>query len=127
MLGGFQTSKIRIEVEATAEVLQRTLLSPECFRQWCYPQRFETGLPDRLTAGMHYSSWLGPLTIRHRVMTTQAGQLVVLLSEGIDGCHEFVWGDGWVQSSLEGISLLPLNLAQTYTLLQLRRFLQDAS
>lgn len=49
--------------------------------------------------------------------------LRLLLSEGIDGYHEWYWGDGWVQSRLEGISLLPLSLGQTFSLLRLRQFL----
>jgi hypothetical protein len=46
------------------------------------------------------------------------------LSQSIDGYHEWYWGDGWVQSRLEGISLLPLNLGQTLSLLRLREFLK---
>ncbi|MEG5215625.1 hypothetical protein QUB48_07680 [Microcoleus sp. ARI1-A5] len=37
--------------------------------------------------------------------------------------HQWYWGDGWVQSRLEGVSLLPLNLGQTASLLRLREFL----
>jgi len=47
------------------------------------------------------------------------------LSQGIDGYHEWYWGDGWLQSRLEGISLLPLNLGQTLSLLKLRLFLSN--
>jgi hypothetical protein len=127
MLGGFQTSKIRIEVEASSESLQRAILAPACFRKWCFPQRFDLGLPEKLQAGMHYGSWIGPIAIRHHVITSQPGHLLILLSQGIDGFHEFLWGEGWVQSNLEGISLLPLNAAQTYALFQLRQFLQSQS
>jgi hypothetical protein len=49
--------------------------------------------------------------------------LRLLLSLGIDGFHEWYWGDGWVQSLLEGVSLLALNLEQTASLLRLRGFL----
>lgn len=34
-----------------------------------------------------------------------------------------VLGEGWVQSRLEGISILPLNLGQTLNLIRLRDFL----
>jgi len=44
-----------------------------------------------------------------------------LLSQGIDGFHEWYWGEGWVQSRLEGVSILP-NLGQTLNLLRLRQF-----
>ena len=50
-------------------------------------------------------------------------KLRMILKQGIDGYHEWLWGDGWVQSRLEGISLLPLNLGQTFSLLKLRLFL----
>jgi len=36
-----------------------------------------------------------------------------LLSQGIDGFHEWYWGEGWVQSRLEGVSILPLNLGRS--------------
>jgi hypothetical protein len=49
----------------------------------------------------------------------------LLLSQGIDGYHEWYWGEGWVQSRLEGVSLLPLNLGQTLNLLRLRTFLRE--
>jgi hypothetical protein len=49
--------------------------------------------------------------------------LRLLLSLGIDGFHDWYWGDGWVQSRLEGVSLLALNLEQTASLLRLREFL----
>ncbi|MGB5971491.1 MAG: hypothetical protein WBG70_24515, partial [Spirulinaceae cyanobacterium] len=49
--------------------------------------------------------------------------LRLLLSKGIDGYHEWYWGEGWVQSRLEGISYLPLNLGQTLSLVKLRQFL----
>jgi hypothetical protein len=51
--------------------------------------------------------------------------LRLLLSQGIDGYHEWYWGDGWLQSRLEGISFLPLNLGQTLSLLKLRLFLSN--
>ena len=60
--------------------------------------------------------------ITHRDMAEQ-NCLRLLLSLGIDGFHEWYWGDGWVQSRLEGVSLLALNLEQTASLLRLREFL----
>jgi hypothetical protein len=47
----------------------------------------------------------------------------LLLSRGIDGFHEWYWGEGWVQSRLEGISVIPLNLGQTINLMRLKEFL----
>jgi hypothetical protein len=61
--------------------------------------------------------------IRHSVDVAESNCLRFLLSQGIDGFHEWYWGDGWVQSRLEGVSVLPLNLGQTVNLTQLRGFL----
>jgi hypothetical protein len=55
------------------------------------------------------------------------GAARLLLHQGIDGFHEWHWGDGWVQSCLEGVSLLPLNLGQTLTLVRLKQFLATRS
>jgi hypothetical protein len=66
---------------------------------------------------------MGPVAIQHKVEVAQVNCLRLLLSQGIDGYHEWYWGDGWVQSRLEGISLLPLNLGQTLALLRLRQFI----
>jgi hypothetical protein len=53
--------------------------------------------------------------------------LRMLLSQGIDGYHEWYWGEGWVQSRLEGVSLLPLSLGQTLSLWRLRFFVTQKS
>jgi hypothetical protein len=60
--------------------------------------------------------------IAHRDIAEQ-NCLRLLLSQEIDGFHEWYWGDGWVQSWLEGVSLLALSLGQTASLLRLREFL----
>jgi hypothetical protein len=60
--------------------------------------------------------------VQHQVAIANDNCLRLLLSQGIDGYHEWSWGEGWVQSRLEGISLLPLNLGQTLNLLNLRQF-----
>lgn len=49
----------------------------------------------------------------------------MVLSGGIDGFHEWYWGDRWVQSQLEGISALPINLGQSLVMLRLRQFLSQ--
>ncbi|NER31264.1 MAG: hypothetical protein F6J89_27510, partial [Symploca sp. SIO1C4] len=68
-----------------------------------------------------------PVTIQHQTEVVDDNCLRLILSQGIDGFHEWYWGDGWVQSRLEGVSLLPLNLGQTINLLQLRQFLTSTS
>ena len=62
--------------------------------------------------------------IAHRDIAEQNGNcLRLLLSLGIDGFPQWYWGDGWVQSRLEGVSLLALHLGQTANLLRLYGFL----
>lgn len=123
MLGTFQHSHLRIEVDASESQIGESLLRPAQFQQWLAPQTFSPGLPEQLRKGTVFTSWLGPIAIRHQVEQVDAHGLRFLMSQGIDGFHEWHWGDGWVQSSLEGISLLPLNLGQTFSLWRLRQFL----
>jgi len=122
MLGSFQQSALRIEVEAPATLLHDSLTRPAYLQQWL-PQRLSTGLPTQLHSGLVFTVWLGPVAIQHLVDVVEANCLRLLLSQGIDGFHEWYWGDNWVQSRLEGISLLPLNLGQTLSLFRLRQFL----
>lgn len=124
MLGIFQQSSLRIEVAASEAVLRQSLTDSGKLQEWLSPLRLERGLPEQLQPGLTFTSWAGPIAIQHYVEQVQPNSLRLLLSKGIDGFHEWYWGDGWVQSRLEGISLLPLNLAQTASLLQLRQFLK---
>ena len=123
MLGTFQQSHIRIEVEAPQTVIRDSLLYCDRLSRWLWPQRFSVGLPEQLHPGLTFTTWMGPVAIQHKVEVAQSNCLRLLLSQGIDGYHEWYWGDGWVQSRLEGISLLPLNLGQTLALLRLRQFI----
>lgn len=123
MLGIFQQSSLRIEIAASEADLRQSLTDSGKLQQWMSPLRLERGLPEQLQPGLTFTSWAGPIAIQQTVDQVEANGLRLLLSQGIDGFHEWYWGDGWVQSRLEGVSLLPLNLAQTASLLQLRRFL----
>lgn len=123
MLGTFQQSNLRIEVDASEQQIQDSLLCSAQFRHWLAPQTFSAGIPEYLQKGTVFTSWLGPISIRHQVDQVESNSLRLIMSQGIDGFHQWYWGDGWVQSSLEGISLLPLNLGQTFSLLRLRQFL----
>lgn len=123
MLGTFQQSQLRIEVEAPVSAIGDSLLRPSQLRQWLAPQQLPSGLPEQLHEGLTFTSRLGPLSIQHQVDVAQEDCLRLLLSQGIDGYHEWYWGNGWVQSRLEGVSLLPLQLSQTLSLLRLRQFL----
>ena len=122
MLGTFQQSHLRVEVEASATAIQQSLLYPSRLKQWWWPQQIALALPEQLTEGLTFTSTLGPVTIEHHVDVVGDNHLRLLLSQGIDGFHEWYWGQGWVQSRLEGLSLLPLNLGQTLSLMRLRQF-----
>lgn len=123
MLGTFQQSHLRIEVAASQTAIRDSLLQSNKLRQWLWPQRFSSGLPEQLHPELTFTTWTGPVAVQHQVEVAQPNCLRMLLSQGIDGYHEWYWGEGWVQSRLEGVSLLPLNLGQTFSLLQLRQFL----
>ena len=127
MLGPFQQSNLRIEIDASAQQIADSLLRPDQFRLWLAPQTFSTGLPDRLQTGTKFMSWAGPIAVQHQVDLANSNQLRFILSQGIDGYHDWSWGEGWIQSRLEGVSLLPLNLGQTLSLLRLRQFLVGQS
>lgn len=123
MFGTYQQSNLRIEVDASAASICDSLIRPSRFRQWLWPQQLSTGLPEQLSPTTTFTSHLGPVIINHQVDQVTDNSLRLLLNGGIDGFHEWHWGEGWLQSRLEGVSLLPLNLGQTVTLLRLRQFL----
>jgi hypothetical protein len=123
MLGQFQKSIIRIELEAPAHVIRDSLLTSSKLSQWLWPQRFSPGIPEKLTPGLTFTTWIGIIPIQHNVEVADDNCLRLLLSQGIDGYHEWYWGEGWIQSRLEGISVLPLNLGQSLNLLRLRQFI----
>ncbi|WP_066384570.1 MULTISPECIES: hypothetical protein [unclassified Anabaena] len=125
MLGNFQKSQLRIEIAASASAIHDSLLRTEQLKKWLLGQRFAPGIPDELSQGIKFTTWTGPISIHHQVDVAKSNCLRLLLSGGIDGFHEWYWGDGWVQSHLEGVSLMPLNLGQTLSLLSLRQFLVE--
>ena len=122
MLGQFQKSHLRIEVEAPASIIRDSLVHPHQIDKWLWFERHSPGLPEKLYSGLNFTGWIGPVAIQHQVEVVNDHCLRLLLSQGIDGYHEWYWGDGWVQSRIEGISLLPLNLGQTLSLFNLRDF-----
>jgi hypothetical protein len=123
MFGTFQQSKLRIEISATEQTLHDSLLKSAKLEQWLFPQRLSPGLPEELSTGLSFTSWLGPIAVRHHVEKADSNSLCLVLSQGIDGIHTWHWGEGWVQSQIEGISMLPINLGHTLSLLRLRQFL----
>ena len=124
MLGNFQRSELRIEVPATPSTIRNRLLSPLALKKWLFPQQMSFSSQDLLTVGTKFETSFGSLVVGSQVERVDSQCLRVLLSQAVDGYHEWYWGEGWVQSRLEGISLLPLNLYQTATLLRLQQSLK---
>ncbi len=125
MLGNFQRSELRIEVPATPSTIRDRLLSPSALTKWLFPQQMKFASQDLLTVGTIFETSFGPVVVKSQVERVNSQCLRLLLSQSVDGFHEWYWGDGWVQSRLEGVSLLPLNLYQTATLLRLRQSLRS--
>ncbi len=123
MLGNFQKSQLRIEVEASATAIRNSLLRTMELEKWLPSGHFSPGMPEELHSGFAFTTQMGPISIHHYVDVAESDCLRLLLSQGIDGFHEWYWGEGWVQSRLEGVSILPLSLGQTLNLLSLRQFL----
>ncbi|TVQ21121.1 MAG: hypothetical protein EA367_06785 [Leptolyngbya sp. DLM2.Bin15] len=124
MLGTFQHSDLRIEINASGTAIRDSLIQGAQLRRWLYPQSLSIGEADTLTLGSTFTSWIGPIAIQHQVTLLGDQTLELLMSQSIDGVHEWQWGDGWVQSSLAGVSMLPINLGQTLSLWRLRTFLE---
>jgi hypothetical protein len=127
MLGTFQQSQLRIEVAASFNTIRDSLLFPKQLQQWLWFERFNPGMPEQLNPGFSFTSTTGFVPIHHQVEVATPECLRLILSQGIDGFHEWYWGEGWVQSRIEGISLLPLNIGQTLSLFNLRQFLTQKS
>jgi hypothetical protein len=123
MFGTFQQSQLRIELSATAPQLTQALTDTIHLRRWLLPQIIVGELPRELSPGLMFTSWTGFLPVEHRVEALDANSLRLLLSRSIDGIHEWQWGEGWVQSCLEGVSLLPLQAGNTASLLRLKTYL----
>ena len=125
MFGSFQKSQLRIEIDASQKLISDSLLHPMELGKWLPSGKFPSGMPEELHSGFEFTTRIGPLSIHHQVETATPNSLRLLLSQGIDGFHEWYWGEGWVQSRLEGISLLPLSLGQTASLFSLRQYLKS--
>ncbi|MBX2864152.1 MAG: hypothetical protein KTR27_11395 [Leptolyngbyaceae cyanobacterium MAG.088] len=123
MFGIYQRSTLRIEIDATVAQLSTGLTDPDQLRQWLWPQQFSNDFQSPLKVGQTFSSYVGPIRLDHTIEELADTSIRFLLHRGVDGFHEWHWGDGWVQSRLEGVSTLPLNIAQTTSLLRLQLFL----
>jgi hypothetical protein len=122
MLGTFQQSSLRIEMDVASDRLRDCLTKPQELKRWLKFQRFPGGLPEVLTAGCQFTSYSGfVVPIQQTVEWVEESRIRFILSQGID---EWGWGDGWVQSRIEGISLLPINLGQTASLMLLKQYVR---
>ena len=59
MLGNFQQSQLRIELEAKQTIIRDSLLNTEQLKQWIWPQTLSDDLPEKLSAGLIFTSKLG--------------------------------------------------------------------
>lgn len=126
MFGTFQQSHLRIEIDATSEQLRHCLTETSRLREWLKFQRFPAGLPEKLTPGVSFTSYGGfVIPIQQTVDLVDAHRIRFILSQGIDGFHAWAWGDGWVQSEIEGVSLLPIGFGQTASLMLLRQYVRS--
>jgi hypothetical protein len=123
MFGTFQQSQLRIEIAASAEQLSRAILDPTHLRRWMVPHVLSGDLSGNLHPGLVFTSWLGPIPVEHQVAQVTTDSVRLILSRTVDGVHEWYWGEGWVQSCLEGISLAPLHLGNTSALLRLKAYI----
>jgi hypothetical protein len=127
MFGDFQSNEIRVEMPASGRDIRKSLLDGQQLRDWLLLQNLSLGERDWLAKGSKFTSKIGLLSIDFTVDIVSDDRLRLLLHGGINGSHDWFWGDGWVQSRLEGISLVPLGLCQTLLLLQLRKNLSKNS
>jgi len=128
MFGTYQHSELRIEVAASAADISASLTQLEPLQRWLWPQKITSDdvTTGPLAVGQVLESSLGPVGTTHQVELISPMGIRFLLSGSIDGFHEWQWGDGWMQSRLEGVSLLPLNLGQTLSLLRLKQHLASS-
>ncbi|MEM9276310.1 MAG: hypothetical protein AAGA80_25665 [Cyanobacteria bacterium P01_F01_bin.143] len=126
MLGNFQKSQLRIEIDASANTIRESLLLPDKLKTWLFMSRLSSEMPAELYSGFEFTSWNGPIPVHHGVDVVGDNCLRLILSQGIDGFHEWYWGEGWVQSRLEGVTVLPLALGHSLNLLSLRQFVAKA-
>lgn len=122
MFGEFQQSTVRIQVAADAPTLRRCLTEFVLIRKWAWAQSFPGSLPEQMHEGLEFDSYFGPVRLGHRVAELSDTTLELVLWGGVDGRSRWYWGDGWVQSTVEGVSLIPLGLGQTGLLKSLADF-----
>ncbi|AGY57932.1 hypothetical protein [Gloeobacter kilaueensis] len=122
MFGSFQQSTVRVQVAAGAATIRRCLTQFDLVRRWAWTQSFPASLPEAMEAGLEFYSYFGPVPLGHRIARLNDNSLEMVLWQGVDGHIRWRWGDGWIQCTVAGVSLLPLALGQTAMLDSLTRF-----
>lgn len=126
MLGTFQTHALRLRVPAQKDQIKAAITHMDKVRQWASPQRFPTEVAQ-LEEGTVFSSFAGPIEISHRVVRLSDDTMEFVLWGAIDGTSLWRWDDGWFQQQAQGVTLVPLALAQTLFLRNLKKFLAEKS
>ncbi len=120
MFGKFQQSFLRIELEANKLLIGNALTKKNLLKKWLPIHYLTLGLPESLAVGDTFTTF----SLMQRVESLDEESLCLVLSGTVDGYHHWSWGEGWVQSKLEGVSLLPLSLGVSISLLSLREFVK---
>jgi hypothetical protein len=123
MFGNFQQSHLRIELSATAQEIGQQLGFADGLRRLLAPSQVSLTGREQLRLGDRFTATFGWVTVEQQLAVVRDRGLRWLLHGGIDGYQEWSWGDGWVQSRTEGISVLPLTALQTLQLIQLQQAL----
>ncbi len=126
MLGTFQSHALRLRVPAQKDQIKAAITHMGEVRQWASPQRFPSGI-EQLEEGTVFSSFAGPIEISHRVVHLSDDTMEFVLWGAIDGTSLWRWDDGWFQQQAQGVTLVPLALAQTLFLHKLKNFLATKS
>jgi hypothetical protein len=126
MLGNFQQSHLRIELSATAQAIGQQLGFADGLGRVLAPSKVSLAGQEPLRSGDRFAATFGWVTVEQQVAVVGDRGLRLLLHGGIDGYQEWSWGDGWVQSCTEGVSVLPLTALQTLQLMQLQRVLGNS-
>jgi hypothetical protein len=123
MFGNFQQSHLRIELSATAQEIGRQLGFADGLRRLLAPSKVSLTGQEQLRSGDRFTATFGWVQVEQQLAVVSDRGLRLLLHGGIDGYQEWSWGDGWVQSRTEGISVLPLTALQTLQLIRLQQVL----
>jgi hypothetical protein len=122
VFGVLQTATHRFTIAVPAAVIHEHLTKVDLIREWAWPQQYPTAV-GRLTAGLEFTSYLGPVAIGHRVTVCEPGCLDMVLWGAVDGFSQWRWGDGWVAQTCAGVSVIPLEIGQYQLLHQLEQYL----